>query len=391
MTRFLLLAAFLLVLATSAGHAQGPALSLIGSVQSDERQPLAGAAITVVHVPSGVRHAAATDGTGRFEVANLVAGGPYMVRVGEGGYHPQTMENIYLESGKSANLTLTLSKLTPEAPSTKGRAGRLAAESVAPAPAGVPPLLAAGPGPAAASSSVARSTPYSARGPFAPNYPPGSQPDPAQTAPPAQTGPPAPAAPTAPAASPYVRYPRRTTPPRTDPIVPGRFDAQSGNYLYDTGLATTLKLPGGATLTGVGLNSTESYLFRFLSDPKARVDSVDLTNGWYNFDKVFFETGKATLTPESIGQLRNIAALLRAFPRARIKLGGYTDNTGDYRLNRQLSEARARTAWASLVEMGINPGRIDARGYGSGYAIAPNATEEGRAQNRRLSIKVLQK
>ena len=54
-------------------------------------------------------------------------------------------------------------------------------------------------------------------------------------------------------------------------------------------------------------------------------------------------------------QLRNIASILRAYPTARIKLGGYTDDTGTYKVNRQLSEARARTAWASLVEMGISP------------------------------------
>jgi outer membrane protein OmpA-like peptidoglycan-associated protein len=191
---------------------------------------------------------------------------------------------------------------------------------------------------------------------------------------------------------PATRYPaRRTTPPRTDLIVPGHYHAKSGNYLYDTGQLTSLKLAGGAAITAVGVNWTESYLYRFLADPKVQVDTVDLTNGWYNFDKVFFETGKATLTAESLRQLRNIATLLRAFPKARIKLGGYTDNTGDYRVNRQLSEARARTAWASFVEMGVSPARIEARGYGPNYSIAANETEEGRAQNRRLSVKVLQK
>lgn len=158
-------------------------------------------------------------------------------------------------------------------------------------------------------------------------------------------------------------------------------------YVYDTGALTNLKLPGGGAIAAVGVNSTESNLYRFLTNPQVQVDTVDLTRGWYNFDRVYFEAGKATLTAESNRQLRNVAALLRAYPRARIKLGGYTGSTGSYKVNKLLSEARARTAWASLVEMGINPSRVEARSY----AIAPNTTNEGRAKNRRLSVKVLQK
>ena len=122
-----------------------------------------------------------------------------------------------------------------------------------------------------------------------------------------------------------------------------------------------------------------------------QVDTLDLTKDWYNFNRVYFEMGKAMLTTTSLGQLRNVTALLRAYPKARIKLGGYKDSTGTYQINKQLSEDRARTAWASLVEMGISPARIDARGYGPRYGIAPNISEEGRAKNRRLSVKVLAK
>ena len=173
--------------------------------------------------------------------------------------------------------------------------------------------------------------------------------------------------------------------------MPGHYEAKSGNYVYDTGAPVTLKLPGGASIAGVGTNSTESLLQRFLSDPTKQVDTLDLSRGWYNFDRVFFETGKATLTPESLSQLRNVVTLMRAYPTAHVKIGGYTDSTGTYKVNKMLSEARARTAWASLVEMGISPTRIDARGYGPRYSIAPNTSEEGRAMNRRLSVKVLAK
>ena len=101
--------------------------------------------------------------------------------------------------------------------------------------------------------------------------------------------------------------------------------------------------------------------------------------------------GKAMLTTTSLGQLRNVTALLRAYPKARIKLGGYKDSTGTYLINKQLSEDRARTAWASLVEMGISPSRIEARGYGPRYGIADNTTEKSQAKNRRPSVKILEK
>ena len=424
-------------------QAQAPAMSLMGSVQSDAKVPLAGAAITVIHLPSGVRHAVASDGAGRFVVANLLGGGPYLIRVGEGGYRSQTVENIFLENGKTTNFTVMLSKLgekhnkslsrrvheqpghtlalAPEAVlggpvlmttlrKSRSRAGRSASSTpvdgapATTAPATTAPATTAPATTALATTALATTTPATTT--------------PATTAP-ATTAPatmPAPVSPTPTAAAvitpsmlPVVAsapvpdstprparyattYPtHRPTKRVTDIIVPGRYDAKSGNYIYDTGKTTTLKLTGGRVVTGVGSNSTESYLYHFLADPQVQVDTVDLTKGWYNFDRVYFEAGKANLTHESIGQLRNVATILQAYPKARIKLGGYTDSTGTYNVNKQLSEARARTAWVSLVEMGISPSRIDARGYGRNYAIAANDSEEGRAKNRRLSVKVLEK
>ena len=360
---------------TPPAQAQNPAMSLMGSVKSDSQAPLPGAAITVIHLPSGVRHAAATDAAGRFMVANLMVGGPYLIRVGEGGYRPQTVENVFLETGKTANFTVTLDKLG-DAPA-KGSNGRnkpadtptlaLASEAVV----GGPVLMTALNGSSRSiRAATTRSAATHAANTLAPTGSAAAIAAPVAAAPlptppvassiatPAvgPAGPAAPAASAAPAAGSryprYSRYPARPATRVADPIVPGHFDAKTGNYLYETGQPTTIRLPGGGIIANVGANSTESYLFRFLSDPQVQVDSVDLTRGWYNFDRVYFEAGKATLTPESVSQLRNIATLLRAYPKVRLKLGGYTDDTGTYKVNKALSEARARTAWASLVEMG---------------------------------------
>ncbi|WP_035559512.1 OmpA family protein [Hymenobacter sp. IS2118] len=371
-----------LVLASHTSRAQDAAMSLTGNVRSEDQKSVAGASVTVIHLPSGARYAAASNAAGGFAITNLPAGGPYLMQVGEGGYRPQTVESIFLEKGKTATFTVTLSKLDTESGS-KARAGRqgatriyteaLAAESVVGGPVLITTL--------SSSYGQAKVPPQSITAAIA------AAPVVAPSAP--ATGAPGPTARPA-------RYRRGASvkPEPTKgaaPLVSGHFDAASGNYIYETGPPITLSLPSGTVIKAVGNNSTESNLYRFLANPQAEVDTVDLTRGWYNFDRVFFHPGKATLTAESIGQLRNIAALLRAFPQSRIKLGGYTDSTGTSKVNRQLSEARARTAWSSLVDMGISPSRVDARGYGPRYAIAPNTTEEGRAMNRRLSVKVLQK
>ena len=389
MKRFLLLPLLLGALSTAPVQAQIKAMSLKGNVQSETNEPLDGADITVIHSPSGSRHVATSDVTGSFAVNNLMPGGPYLIRVGESGYRPQTVENIFLENGKAASFTVTLSKLTrtarkgrdayePSTPSRAAKAGDNNPELLASADPGAKPFVsvraASGPGAGSSRPAITSDAPTSSAS--------GSADNPSQTA---YADLAAPARP-----SRYTPY-RPKTARVPDAVVPGNYDAKTGNYVYDTGQPTKLKLAGGNVIDNVGVHSTESNLHRFLTDPTVHVDTVDLTRGWYNFDRVFFEAGKATLTAESLQQLRNVAALLLAYPRARVKLGGYTDATGTYQVNKQLSDGRAHTAWAALVEMGVSPGRIEARGYGPRYAIAPNTTEEGRAMNRRLSLKVLQK
>ncbi|AYA37399.1 OmpA family protein [Hymenobacter oligotrophus] len=170
----------------------------------------------------------------------------------------------------------------------------------------------------------------------------------------------------------------------------GRYDAATENYIYDTGKPVQLTLLGGTTHT-VGANSTENRLYRFLADANVQVDSINRTKGWINFDRVYFDARKATLTDESMAQLRNVADILKSFPRSRVKIGGYTDTTGVFMQNLKLSEERATVAMAALVGLGVPPNRIEAKGYGQKYPVASNETPVGRALNRRISIRVTHK
>lgn len=175
-----------------------------------------------------------------------------------------------------------------------------------------------------------------------------------------------------------------------DETVSGRYDAESGNFIYDPGRPITLVLADGSKQT-VGINSTESRLYAFLTNKNVQVDSVNRTKGWINFDRVYFDARKATLTDESRGQLRNIVSILRTFPNAHIKIGGYTDSTGVGLENLKLSQARADVAMMTLAEMGIDINRLETKGYGVKHNIFPNTTPTGRALNRRISLRVTRK
>ena len=146
------------------------------------------------------------------------------------------------------------------------------------------------------------------------------------------------------------------------------------------------KLPDGVELN-IPQFGIENKLLTFIQDSSKPVDDTT----WFNFDRLLFDTGKATLQPSSDEQLNNIAEILKAYPNVHVKLGGYTDNTGNPAANQALSEARAKSVMDSLVSKGIDPSRLASEGYGDQYPVGDNATEEGRAKNRRIALRVTQK
>ncbi len=108
-------------------------------------------------------------------------------------------------------------------------------------------------------------------------------------------------------------------------------------------------------------------------------------------ENIFFETAKATLKPESYAQLEQVLKFMESNPTIRMEISGHTDNTGSLKVNTRLSQARAESVVSYLVEHGIDPGRLDAKGYAFSRPIAPNDTPEGRARNRRVEFEILSK
>ena len=106
-----------------------------------------------------------------------------------------------------------------------------------------------------------------------------------------------------------------------------------------------------------------------------------------NFSKaILFNSGKATIRPESNLKLEEIVKVMNNFSTANFVLEGYTDSTGSVVKNLQLSKDRAAAVKEYLVANGINADRLSSEGYGIEKPIASNKTEAGRAQNRRVEI-----
>src|SRR5690606_10328326 len=161
---------------------------------------------------------------------------------------------------------------------------------------------------------------------------------------------------------------------------------EAGDWVYNVGADKTITLSDGSTLD-VGENSSESKLASFIEDDNQTVSDTT----WFSLDRLFFETGSATLKSESQEQLNNIAGIMKSYPNVKLKIGGYTDNTGSAEANMKVSTERANAAMKELVALGISADRLSAEGYGQEHPIADNATEEGRAQNRRIDVRVTEK
>ena len=101
---------------------------------------------------------------------------------------------------------------------------------------------------------------------------------------------------------------------------------------------------------------------------------------------VNFDTGKSTIKPDSGDTLDAAAAALKEAGDLRIEVGGHTDNVGTPDANLKLSQDRAQSVMAALVERGVKADRLTARGYGQTAPIADNRTEDGRAKNRRVEL-----
>ncbi|WPO81174.1 sodium-translocating pyrophosphatase [Chryseobacterium sp. JJR-5R] len=161
---------------------------------------------------------------------------------------------------------------------------------------------------------------------------------------------------------------------------------ENGDFVYDTGTLQEVQLKGGKKIS-IGGNSRLLQMYQLI---KNKDQSLLDPNKWFTIENLYFETGSSELRAGSEAQLLNLAEILNAYPNLKIKLGGYTDNTGNEESNQTLSNLRAQTARLKLLELGVAGDRLEAEGYGAQHPVCEaNDTDECMAKNRRIDIRVL--
>ena len=121
-------------------------------------------------------------------------------------------------------------------------------------------------------------------------------------------------------------------------------------------------------------------------EPAITKEAADVIE--FTAKSILFNSGRASFKAGVEDQLDAIAEVMNKYPKATFAIGGHTDNTGSAALNLRLSNKRAIAVRDYLVEKGVDATRLEAKGFGEGFPIEDNNTRAGRANNRRVEIKV---
>lgn len=183
-------------------------------------------------------------------------------------------------------------------------------------------------------------------------------------------------------------------------IFKSRVNTREYQGLTDERGKFSVRLPAGDVYEIFILGFKDSTSYNFLDIPATqgnayykdpfKVDIQFQPSKTFILEDCNFETGKATLEPESYAVIDELLAYLTRKADERVEIGGHTDNVGSAAANLTLSKDRATSVMNYLISKGIDPSRLEARGYGMSMPVESNKTEEGRAQNRRTEVKVLE-
>jgi len=106
-------------------------------------------------------------------------------------------------------------------------------------------------------------------------------------------------------------------------------------------------------------------------------------------DGVTFDFNKTDLKPQFFPALNNVAATLREYNQTIVEVSGHTDNVGSEAVNQRISEQRAQNVASYLIGQGLQRERFEVAGYNYRHPVADNSTEQGRALNRRVEIRLI--
>lgn len=171
----------------------------------------------------------------------------------------------------------------------------------------------------------------------------------------------------------------------------GVHDQSHGGHGEAAAHKTEVKVDVNGTELHAYQGGLEEQMVHFLKSDgyNKAADDSSLKDVWYNFDNVNFKMGSATeLEAGSADQISNLAAILKAYPTAKIKIGGYTDKTGNEAANVKLSLDRANFIKSELSKLGVGAQILGAEGYGSKFAkVDAKASDEERAADRKMAVR----
>jgi outer membrane protein OmpA-like peptidoglycan-associated protein len=104
---------------------------------------------------------------------------------------------------------------------------------------------------------------------------------------------------------------------------------------------------------------------------------------------ILFDSGKSSFQKQTYSVLKSITAILKEYPSAKFSIEGHTDNVGKAASNQKLSEERAAAVKGYLIENGVAADRLTSSGYGQSKPIDSNDTKAGKANNRRVEVKLV--
>jgi len=139
-------------------------------------------------------------------------------------------------------------------------------------------------------------------------------------------------------------------------------------------------------ITNIRLAKGGVALYERNEQSMTAVEKAIAETGKFVTNNILFETGKATLKPESMAEIQKVADYMKKNPTARFEVQGHTDNQGSDKINDPLSQQRAEAVVKALEGLGCDPFNMRAVGKGSHEPVADNATEDGRAKNRRVEF-----
>jgi OOP family OmpA-OmpF porin len=160
----------------------------------------------------------------------------------------------------------------------------------------------------------------------------------------------------------------------------------SGDAFYDAAAAQIR--------AGLGKDFPQGWQFKADISVKPAAAPVDATVCQQLFSDLLakgiirFESGRATIDPDSAGLLDRLVETALRCPATNIEIAGHTDADGEDAFNQALSEKRAQAVTDYLVKAGLPANRFTAVGYGSSQPVASNDTDQGKAQNRRIDFVV---